>query len=172
MGNFITTNDFDLAQYELALDPEQEQDLDKYIEDAEAEYLPKLFGKALYDLFIADWDSPPAGTPTADRFKQVYDPFIEQNDSVMVTSNGIDEMLIGIVYYLFMRDQITRSTTLGANSFIGENVEAKTAIQHDMTRRYNNAIDTFKSIQYYMNTFNPDDYPEYNGVNCSFANIV
>ena len=81
-------------------------------------------------------------------------------------------MLKGIVYYLFIRDQIIRSTTLGLDSFIGENVETKTAIQHDTTGRYNEAIDTFKTIQYYMSKFDSTDYPEYKGIDVSFATIA
>lgn len=172
MGLILTIEDFDFGQYEIALDPEQEQDLDRYIDEAESEYLPKLFGKDLYDLFVIDWNSPPAGVPTDPRFGKVYEPLLEQNDCVMVQSLGMLDMLKGIVYYLFIRDQITRSTTLGVDSFLGENVEAKTAIQHDTTRRFNTAIDTFETIQYYMHTFNSDDYPEYRGVDVAFANIV
>jgi hypothetical protein len=174
MGMILDIDDFEFGQFEIALDPEQEADLETYIDDVEAEYLPKLFGKELYDLFVVDWNTAPVGTPTAPRFSMVYDPFVEQNDCVMIQSKGMVEMLKGFVYYLFIRDQITRSTTMGVDSFLGENVEAKTAIQHDTTRRYNDGVDTFKTIQYYMSTFNPKDftYPEYKGVDLSFATIA
>jgi len=172
MGIILTIDSFDFGRYEIALDPEQEQDLELYIDRVEKEYLPKLFGKELYLLFVVDWNAVPAGVPTAMRFKFVFDPLLEQNDCVMVQSLGIEEMLKGIVYYLFIRDQITRSTTLGVDSFIGENVETKTALQHDTTGRYNEAIDTFKTIQYFMSTYQPEDYPEYKGVDVRFANIV
>ena len=171
MGMILTIDDFEFGEFKIALDPEQEQDLDLYIDKAESEYLPRLFGLDFYNLFVADWNSAPVGVPTDPRFSKVYNEFTDQNDCVMVQSLGMEEMLKGIVYYLFLRDVVTRSTTVGLESVIGENTESVTAIGHDITRRYNEAIDTFHTIQYYMHTFNPADYPEYKGVNVRMANI-
>jgi hypothetical protein len=173
MGLILSIGDFDNGRYRMALDPEQEIDLDNYIDRVENEYLPKLFGKELYDLFIIDWNAVPFGTPSTPRFTQVYNEFTVQNDCVMAQSLGIYDMLRGFVYYLFLRDDVTRSSTLGLVKMVGENAESVTAIQHDITSRYNEAVDTFLTIQYYMSEFEPKPlaYPEYKGVGIAFANI-
>lgn len=172
MGLILDISDFDFGRYKIALDPEQETDLELYIDRVESDYLPKLFGKELFDLFLADLNAVPVGVPTASRFVVVYNEFVEQDDCVMIQSEGMIEMLKGFVYYLYLRDIVSRPTTIGLEKFIGENTVAVTAIHHDITSRYNESVDTFKTIQYYMNQFNSTDYPEYKGVSIAFANIV
>jgi hypothetical protein len=172
MGLILDIDDFDFGRYKIPLDPEQEADLELYIERVESDYLPKLFGKELFDLFVADWNAVPVGVPTSPRFSMVYNEFVEQDEYVMIQSEGMLELLKGFVYYLFLRDIVTRPTTIGLEKFIGENTQSVTAIHHDITSRYNEGVDTFKSIQYYMHTFNPTEYPEYKGVEVRFANIV
>ena len=54
MGLILTIDDFETGETKIALDPEQEIDLDEYIDKVEDEYLPKLFGVDLYNLFVAD----------------------------------------------------------------------------------------------------------------------
>ena len=173
MGMILSIEDFETGRYKIALDPEQETDLDEYIDKVEDEYLPKLFGKELYDLFVIDWNTIPVGVPTDARFSMVYDAFVEQNDNVLIQSLGIKEMLKGFVYYLFLRDDVTRSTTLGLEKMVGENVQSVTAIQHDITSRYNEGVDTFTTIQYYIDFFTPKafEYPEFKGVQIPYANI-
>lgn len=171
MGLILTIDDFETGETKIALDPEQEIDLDEYIDKVESEYLPKLFGVELYNLFVIDWNSIPVGLPTDPRFAKVYDPLLEQNDCVLVQSIGMLEMLKTFVYYEFLRDVNTRSTTNGLERVIGENTESVTAIGHDITRRYNEGVDTFNTIQYFMREFDPVSYPEYKGVSISFANI-
>jgi hypothetical protein len=171
MGLILTIDDFETGETKIALDPEQEIDLDEYIDKVENEYLPKLFGVELYNLFVIDWNSVPAGLPTDPRFAKVYDPLLEQNDCVLVQSVGMLEMLKTFVYYEFLRDDVTRSTTVGLERVIGENTESVTAIGHDITRRYNEGVDTFKTIQYFMREYDPETYPEYKGVSISFASI-
>lgn len=171
MGLILNNSDFDSGRYKIPLDPEQEQDLELYIERVESEYLPKLFGKDLYDLFVIDWNAVPAGVPTDPRFYKVYAEFTEQNDCVMIQSEGMLEMLKGLVYYLYLRDIVSRPTTIGLEKFVGENTQSVTAIHHDITSRYNEGVETFKTIQYYMHSYNATDYPEYKGVDVKFANI-
>jgi len=171
MGMILNVSDFEFGRTKIALNPLQEIDLGKYIDSVESEYLPKLFGKELYDLFVADWDSV-TGVPTSARFTVVYDSFIEQNESVLIQSEGIKEMLKDIVYYLFVRDLPTRVTTVGIEIVLGENSDYVSAIKHDVTSRYNKGVDTFQTIQYYMKTYDKVTYPEYKGVKLNFANIL
>jgi len=171
MNLILSITDFENSRTMIAVNPSQEIDLDDYIHRVEKDYLPKLFGKELYDLFVADWLSPIEGQPTATRFGVVYEPFIVQNDSVLIQSEGIKEMLKCFVYYLYLRDSVTRVSTVGIERVKGENSDQVNAINHDITSRYNEGVDIFRTIQHYMKSFQPIDYPEYNGVGINIATI-
>ena len=171
MGMILSIEDFETGRTKIALNPEQEIDLDEYIDRVESEYLPKLFGKELYNLFVADWNSAPVGIPTANRFDIVYSEWTFQDDTVMIQSEGMLEMLKNFVYYLYLRDDVTRSSTVGLERVFGENTESVSAIGHDITSRYNEGVDTFLTIQYYMAQFDKINYPEYKGVKVEFASI-
>lgn len=171
MGLILNIDDFETGRTKIALNPEQEIDLEEYIDRVESEYLPKLFGVELYYLFVADWNSIPVGVPTANRFLVVYNEWTFQDDDVLIQSEGIMEMLKDFVYYLYLRDDVTRSSTVGLERVLGENTESVTAIGHDITSRYNEGVDTFQTIQYYMNKFDKINYPEYKGVRVNLATI-
>jgi len=171
MGMILTIEDFEIGRTKIALNPEQEQDLEDYIDSVESDYLPKLFGVELYDLFKSDWNTPPVGVPTDPRFVTVFNEFVKQNNHVLIQSIGMTEMLKCFVYYLYLRDDVTRSTTVGLERVLGENSESVTAIGHDITSRYNEGVDAFKTIQYYMYQFMPEEYPEYKGVDINYASI-
>ena len=151
MGMILTIDDFEYGRTKIALNPEQETDLDEYIDKVEEVYLPKLFGKELYNLFVADWNSPPVGVPTANRFNIVYSEWTFQDDCVMIYSIGMIEMLKCFVYYLYLRDDVTRSSTVGLERVIGENTESVTAIGHDITSRYNEGVDENFSLREWFN---------------------
>jgi len=170
MGMILHLADFETGRTKIALNPEQEIDLLEYIDRAESEYLPLLFGKELYDLFVVDWDVL-LGVPTSPRFIVVYEPFTFQDNSVMIQSNGIKEMLKDFVYYLYVRDVVSRQSTVGLEVVIGENTENVSAIKHDVTSMYNDGVDTFDTIQYYMRKYDCEEYPEYKGIIINFASI-
>ena len=167
--SILTYKDFEKGRYKIPLNPDQQTGgIQDYITSAETKYLVMLFGVELYDLFIIDLGIPVVGEPTDPRFVKVFDPFNEQTETHLITSTGIKEMLKGFVYYLYTRDIITRMTTAGAEMAQGANSEAVTAIKHDITSRYNEAIDEFQTLQFYMTCVNPDDYPEFAGAHQDF----
>lgn len=167
--SILKTSDFENGRYKIPLNPTQQtKDLPEYITDVENEYLVLLFGVELYDLFIIDLGLPVVGDPTDPRFAKVFDPFNEQTDTNLIISKGIKEMLKGFVYYLYVRDIITRVTTIGAEMPESVNAETISGIKHDITSRFNEAVDEFKTLQFYMTCVNPDDYPEFAGSNQDF----
>lgn len=170
MGVLIDIDDFEVGHWKLALSPPQEIDLETIITEVEAKYIPMLFGVALSVLFDNDLDVN--GVPQTARFTKVYEPLLEQNDNVMVMSIGIVDMLKGFVYYLYLRDIVSRSTTVDLSKAIGENSTGVSAIGHDITERWNTSVDTFRTIQYYMTEYNAIDYPEYKGICLKFNNIM
>ena len=169
----LEVNDFSNGRYKIPVNLKQETDLNEKIAYVEGYYLPRLLGVELYDLFILDLAAPVAGDPTDARFVKIYNPFNYQqagNCEILVQSEGIKEMLKGFVYYLYTRDTVSRITTVGIKKTDSENSQNLTAIKHDITSRYNEAITTYKAIQYYI-CENEADYTEYNGVNERFNHI-
>ena len=165
--SILTIDDFENGRYGIPLNPEQEIDLGLFIDQVELDYLPTLFGKELYDLFIADLALPVAGEPTDARFIKVFNPFIEQPD-IFVQSKGIKEMLKGFVYYTYVKDQVSRVMTIGIKKTTGENSENVSAIHHDILCRYNDAIATYCAIQWWMDQEDPETYPEFEGLRKNF----
>lgn len=163
--SILVPTDFASGRWKTPLDPNQQaNDMPDYINRIEAEYLPQLFGVELYDLFIADLALPTAGEPTDPRFEFVYNPFNYQDSSDFLQSKGIKDMLKGFVYYEYIRDILTAVTPNGTIETIGENSVNVSGIKHDITSRYNESIEIYKTIQTYMFVEKPEDYPEFDGI--------
>lgn len=164
--SILVPDDFKFGRYAIPLNQEQEdENLPSYIDRVEAKFLPRLFGKELYDLFILDLADPVIGEPTDPRFVFIYNPFTFQEDYVrLLESGGIEDMLKGLVYYEYVRDNITRLSTTGAERTKSENSVSISGIQHDLNGRYNEAIRTYQDIQEYMCVVDPGLYPEYKGI--------
>ena len=167
----LEESDFDSGRFELPTNTFQEESLDDYIEKAEKKYLPQLFGVELYDLFIADLSVGTPQVPSDPRFLKVFDAFIDQTNDCLTQSEGMKAMLKGFVYYLYIRDRISRVTTDGVKVTTGENSDNVSGIAHDLTSRYNESINIYKVIQNYMLNVDPDTYPEFLGVNQRFNHI-
>ena len=161
--SILSTSNFSNGKYAIPTNPKQDTGLQLYIDQTEGYYLPLLFGVELYDLFIIDLATAPVNEPTDARFIKIYNPFIDQTDD-LIMSDGIVEMLKGFVYFNYLRDRNTTVTNDGFVRTLGENSETVTAVKHDLVKAYNEAVDTFKVIQYYMDTVNASDYPEFDGV--------
>lgn len=170
--SILAPANFKNGRYRIPQNPVQQVDLQLYIDRVENYYLPRMFGKALYDLFIADLALPVVGEPTDPRFVFIYNPFTTQeNECDFNQSLGIIEMLQGLVYYEYGRDNITRLTTDGIKLTDGANSTNITGIHHDLNGRYNDSIATFKAIQYYMDVTNDVDYPEYEGLHLRYNHV-
>ncbi len=149
-----------------------------YITKYEQKYLIDLFGKTLYDLFIADLSG---STSQAARFVTLrnaltVNEYVACNDRYeygywwfnrsvkKITSQGINDMLKGFVYFHFMRDQRLQSQATGINisksetSRESEKGEFASALQ----LRFNEAITSYMAIQIYMMN-NSGTYPEFDG---------
>ena len=79
-----------------------------------------------------------------------------------MVSNGIKEMLLGFIYFEFVKTQSVHNTTTG--NVIAQN-EVSVQADWNSTEVYNNyneAINSYRAIQIYINE-NSSIYPEYNG---------
>lgn len=163
----LQVTDFANGRYKIPVKTTQDTGLIAMIATVENEYLPKLFGVELYDLFIADLSGTPS-IPGSARFLQVFNAFNDQTDDFLTQSEGMKVMLEGLVYYLYVRDRVTRVTTDGVKVTVGENSENVTAVGEDINSQYNDAIHNYKVIQNYMLNVDPDTYPEFAGIDEQF----
>lgn len=161
--SILQVSDFANGKYVIPTNPLQTNDLQTYIDDIQRSYLLQLFGKKLYDLFIADLTGTPQVPQTA-KYLKVFNPFEDQTDDILIISDGIKEMLKGFVYYIYLRDLVNRATTTGLTKVLHENSENVSGIWYDLNRRYNEAVITYNGIQYYMDNINPTDYTEFKGI--------
>ena len=163
MSRLVQTSDFKNDPWKIPLNPDQDGDLQAVIDEVENEYIPKMFGKSLADLFIIDWDTLPVG-PIDARFVFIYEPFTYQDNSCFLQSDGMKDMIRGIVYYLYIRDKLTRVTTVGVKRTKSSNSDNVSGTHIDINRRYNSAINSFQTMQYYMACVDSTLYPEFEGI--------
>lgn len=148
----------------MAQDNYSNVNLSAYIAKYEPIYLRELFGVSLYNLFVLDLSS---NAPQAARFTAVFNAFAEDDDESdtnnIIVSEGIREMLKGFVFFEYNRDLPVKNTMTGNVAENNENSVNLNAWKAGIMEKYNQAIDTYKAIQWKMEE-DPDTYPEYNGV--------
>lgn len=163
MANILTISDFPKGKYELHTGMYDQQRLDEYITRYESRYLIELFGKELYDEFNADLILG-GGTPTEPRFVKVWDALsIDCPGGGVIHSEGIKELLKGVIYYEYVQDLVNQMSSIGNVVPVGENSEKSTTLYTTMYGRYNEAIKSWRTIHYEICINNPADYPNFNG---------
>ena len=164
MANILTTNDFPKGKYELHTGMYDQARIDEYITRYETRYLVELFGKELYDEFIADLTLG-GGTPTEARFLKLWEPlFIDcPSGSGVIQSEGVKELLKGFIYYEYVQDLINQMSSIGNVVPVGENSEKATTLYTTMYGRYNDAVKSWRTIQYEICIESPAEYPNFSG---------
>lgn len=162
--SIIKLSDFDKGRYRIPRNQNQNDDLQIQIDYVENYYLKRLFGIELYELFIEDLALPTVDEPTAARFVKVYNPFdYQDSDEEIYSSEGIKEMLKGLIYFYYIRDLDKKPTSVGTKQTESDNSKNVSPISIAISR-YNEAVDTFRAIQLYMDVFDNSQYPEYKGI--------
>jgi hypothetical protein len=172
--SIVKPEDFTLGYYYIPKNENQKQSLQSYIDNVECEYLPDLLGVELYELFIADLDTN--NVPQTQIYKDIFDPFKKQeptqcigSTSPIINSKGMKEMIMGIVYFVAMRDRTSRIATTGIKRTDGMNSENVNGVEHDLNGRYNKGVETYKAIQYFIVRINDCvDYPTFLGVDTRY----
>lgn len=161
--SILSTSDFEDGRYRIALNPEQDADLQIQIDFVENYYLKRLFGIELYDLFVLDLAAPVVGEPTDPRFVKIFNSFdFQDTDEFIYTSEGIKQMLKGFTYFFYLRDlndKVGTASTLKTKSANSKNTSAWFVT----VSRYNQAIESYRVMQLFMNDFDSANYPEYRG---------
>ena len=136
-------------------------DLQVYIDKFEKEYLIKLLGCSLYDLFIADLTANTPQVPQAQRFINIFDAFCIDEDCDIVRSEGIKQMLVQFIYFHYMRDQLNTKLVSGVARSLSETSDHIGYNGFNLIQSYNEGISNAWAIQWYI-CENETDYPEEN----------
>jgi hypothetical protein len=162
--SIVQLTDFNTGKYKLAVNRFTTADVTTFIEQREREYLIRLLGAELYALFIADLTGTPS-EPQGARFVAIFDANAWDYDTnEPLISDGIVEMLKGIIFYHYVKDNNAYHTITGLVSNNNENStpETKDKGMQYITQLYSNALETYSAIQRYISE-NSSTYPEFNG---------
>lgn len=148
MGILINKSDF-TGIYELNLSIKDK--VDEYIEEFEKPILVRLLGSDLFNLFNADLANQ---IPTSAIYLKLY----ESNEDLC--TEGMKKMLLGFIYYEYVRDT---PRSQGMNGPVKRTTEVSEPASLDyLARMYNNSVNTYRSIQNICTT-NYSDYPSFCG---------
>lgn len=157
MGILIDSDDF-VGRYAIAQGTYASPEIDAYIDANERHILVDLMGVYLFELFEADLVNQ---VPQTQRFIDIYDPFQLDDDSCVRVSEGMKTMLLGLIYLLYVRDQTSVNTAMGPRDNNAENSDKSMGLSRGLIQRYNQSVDTYHQIQWYI-CDNDDVYPEEN----------
>jgi hypothetical protein len=159
MGLLISKSDF-TGKFQLG--KTNFDSIDAYIARYEEPLLIELLGVTLFNLFKTDLlISPPI--PTNPIYLAIYNSIRvddEGNCPPIRVNNGMKSMLIGLIWFEYLRDLKIKMTAAGAAI---DEVEVSTLAATDfMYQRYNEAVHDWNVIEWYIGE-NEIDYPDYNG---------
>lgn len=160
MPLLVTLNSF-TGLNQLARSTATDPKLQEYIDQYEEEYIIRLLGKELGELFIEDKSNPSQEA----RFAIIEHPFTEQENECLYISKGMKQMLTDIIFYYYVVETQTGHTQSGVANKQAEAGKVRTPddAARKAERRFNDCLKTWDAIQWYCKTFARDDYPEYKG---------
>ena len=174
----LQISDFTLGKYKI---PQAkgvcEGQLQSYIDRYEKRVLIDLLGCDLANLFIADLVE---GIPQTEIYLNIFNEICVdlQNGFFQsyywttglcycqpkrIISRGIKEMLKGMVFFQYMRDFPNQRDITGINRIDTENSTHAMFSQWGISDFYNESIEDYNNIQYYIYE-NKTDYASFNGV--------
>ena len=160
MSKIIRTTDF-VGMYAISQNSNSTAVLQSYIDKYETLYIYDLLGKELGDLFLADIGTP-FNPPLTAKYLTIYNALSIDFVNMEARSNGIKEMLIGFIYFEYVRKNTVKNTLVG-NVIAANEVSSQSDWNNtNIYFNYNEAVRTYNSIQIYIEQ-NSGNYPEYNG---------
>lgn len=157
MGIYVNSTDF-VSKFSITKNDFDSGKLDYYIDRYEIITLKELFGVELFDL----WEAGIAGTDPI--YETLRDAFTVQLDcGLILNSRGIEDLLLGVIYYQYKIDAYTQSTITSNVKSNNENAENVGLFTANIQSRYNESIGTYAAIQEYI-CDNLDIYPTFKGV--------
>lgn len=159
-----------------------EEELQAYIDRYEKRYLIDLLGCDLAELFIADLFG---GVPQDPIYQAIYEEICvdltEGFNSIYygtcgckpkrIISRGMKSMLMGFIFFEFMRDQPFQKGNTGVTVGMAENSEYAPFSKWGIDQYYNESISDYQNIQYFIYE-NQEDYSQFNGVKKEIATTL
>jgi len=146
------------------------QELQAYIDRYEKRYLLDLLGCELTELFIADLVD---GIPQSAIYISLYNEIcVDLSRSISshcncnaerIISRGMKSMLMGFIFFEYMRDQPNAKGLTGVNKQKAENATMVPFGTWGISEYYNESIEDYKNIHYYIYE-NKEFYHQYNGI--------
>jgi hypothetical protein len=137
MSKFVTPTDFKTGRNAVAQNIHNVDNLQQYIDDIEKTVVYELFGVTMGGAIYND--------PLL--FPELQEPFFEEIEDVFTESKGLKHVLTGIIFFLYERDRVVKSTNTGAKSTKGSVGEQHGFNSFDSYTRYNNSITSYEAIQ-------------------------
>jgi len=162
MGLIVTKEEF-VGKYAISQNCYTELGL--YIDKYEPIILQDLLGCTLFDRFKANLTE---GVPTSEIFIKLFEAFCKDYNCDQIRSEGIKEMLLGLIYFEYVRDSAFKATQNGVKTNRVETARSAGFNEHDIYTRYNLSIETYKSIQWCI-CQNKEDYLDYNGLERTYC---
>lgn len=158
MGILVISADFEEGKYSISQEAKTKEALDDCISIYEAQYLMKLLGKELYDLFVADLVDR---VPQTAKYVTIYNSFTDEINGCVVSSFGMKRMIKALIYSHFVNDQSISNSPTGNIELINE---TSTIPNNQLLSSiaYNEAVRNWDAIQSYI-IDNNTDYSEFNG---------
>ena len=161
MGKIVKTTDF-VGVYKISQNGFSETDLQAFIDKYEKVYIRRLLGLTTGDLLYSDIAVSTFLPPATPIYSVLFNPIAEVINGCDVISNGIKEMLLGFIYWEYVRKSQTQNTV---NGTVFQQSETANGVDYSSTNiysNYNEAVRTYSAIQYYVNN-DLTNYPDYNG---------
>lgn len=161
MGKIVKTTDF-VGKYKISQNSFAQDDLQAFIDKFEKVYIRKLLGLTTGDLFYADIAALTFLPPTDPIYSVLFNPIAVVINNCDIISNGVKEILLGFIYWEYVRWSSTQQTLNGSIA-----QDSETAIKIDWSStpiygNYNDSVMSYSAIQYFINN-DKTDYPDYNG---------
>jgi hypothetical protein len=156
MANILQPDDFSSGEYKV---PQNCFDsIQDYLDKYEKNYLTRILGAELYDLFIADLVS---GVPQTQIYLDIFNEFRIDEDRCIRISEGLKETLKQFCYFHIIRDLGVKKGIGGVGKYNSE-VSETGYNGFNIVEAYNEGVDNVKAIQWYI-CENDADYPTFNG---------
>lgn len=128
-------------------------ELASYFTKFEEKYLLLLLGADLYTLFKANLSGTPEVPADAD-YVLFFNKFFYNDNNQLYQSEGIKQMLIQLVYFHYMLDQVYQDTKSGTGLVDSEN-STNEKFNPNWVDSYNEGVKNFKAIQCYIEKYIP-----------------
>lgn len=159
MGVLIVESDF-AGKFFVNQDTYNLAKLTAMIADKEEDYLSELLGADLYALFKADLT---AKVPISAIYLTIYNAFKKDYNGGIVSSKGMKDMILGFIYFEYMRSVPYKNTSMGAVINQPDLSDSATNSFMGLYKYYNDSVNIFNNIQWKIQQ-NSSDYPLFNGI--------